>query len=55
MSRNTWQTVMDRDRYDKLLNLPTEDRISLVFEWIKTGTLTKKEFTFICEELLLGS
>jgi hypothetical protein len=42
MSRNTWQTVMDRDRYDKLLNLPTE-------------TLTKKEFTFICEELLLGS
>jgi hypothetical protein len=52
VSRNTWQTVMDRDRYDKLLNLPTEDRISLVFEWI---TLTKKEFTFICEELLLGS
>ena len=55
MSRNTWQRHMDKDDFDKLCNMPTTDRIQLVYEWIKTGHLTLKEFEFVCEELLLGS
>tara|TARA_R100000951_G_scaffold83628_1_gene71384 strand:- start:200 stop:367 length:168 start_codon:yes stop_codon:yes gene_type:complete len=55
MSRNTWQTHIEKDKFDKLCNIPTEDRIRLVYEWIKTGKLTLGQFSFLCEELLLGS
>ena len=55
MSRNTWQTHIEKDKFDKLCNIPTEDRIKLVYEWIKTGKLTLGQFSFLCEELLLGS
>ena len=55
MSRNTWQTHIEKDKFDKLCNIPTEDRIKLIYEWIKTGELTLGQFSFLCEELLLGS
>jgi hypothetical protein len=43
---------MDDDRYKKLCDIQVEDRVKLVFEWVKTGVVTLKEFQFICEELL---
>ena len=46
---------MDKDLLDKLYNIPMDDRIKLVFQWIKTDTISLKEFEFVCEELLLGS
>ena len=45
----------EKDKFDKLCNMPTTDRIKLVYQWIKTGDITLRQFEFICEELLLGS
>jgi hypothetical protein len=37
----------------KLKMMSTEDRQKLVFEWVKTGVLSLKEFKEICNESIL--
>jgi len=50
MEKTMFKTYIEKDKFDKLCDLPTTDRIRLVYEWIKTGQITLRQFEFICEQ-----
>ena len=43
-----------QERIERLRCMSMELRRKQVFEWIKTGCITAREFEIICETLLLG-
>jgi len=45
---------MNNEMWKKLKNMCMEDRIRLVYEWVKTGKINLRDFHEICESLLLG-